>query len=683
MSLSLRSKLIIGTLVILLVIISALTIVLARNAATLLEKESSNQLSQLLEQSTGILSSFLQARSANLELWAAEPLIHSVANDPALEAIFSLGLRYYFDNYTAKEPWIENILLTKNGTVIYAHADAFPVLAENSTTVEERLSQWLSPSSEDTPVFDLDVLVSDNDQGVVVMKRQLTGETGLMEGAFVLLVLNLNEVQQALFSTVKAGTNGFLSVAAQLSKSTNTSVLWIPSQDVSSEPERVDFLTAYRHDLLLSEYPRQYQSIIIDHRKLLNTPLVIVGVAALRDVREPVQRLIYFAIACGSLAIVAGIISVFFFSSRFTAPIRELTTKAHEVASARLGQHQLQSASSQPEVTAEADEKTNLSAQIFDNINSRDEVEELASVFQLLDQRTAELEQANTLLDRRNREIDQAMRALEEVQREQVINLQRLEKELAAARHLQLSMVPSVYPAPSIARPVDIYALMEPAREVGGDLYDFFYADDYTLCFAIGDVSDKGTSAALFMARARSLIRLAVNQWLEATGKIPEVSQIMRAVNRELCQNNDTRMFVTLFLGLLDVRSGIVECANGGHVIPFRLEVKGTASVIDSGRPDVPLGVNQHSDYRSIVLRLQSQEMLLLYTDGISEAMNSDGQFYSSERLRLQLLNLCTATPKEIITKVKHQVDEFVGQAPQSDDVTLLALRWCPAENDD
>ena len=129
----------------------------------------------------------------------------------------------------------------------------------------------------------------------------------------------------------------------------------------------------------------------------------------------------------------------------------------------------------------------------------------------------------------------------------------RINQELAAARQLQLSMVPRHFPAWSEAQPIEIQAVMEPAREVGGDLYDFFLAAPGKFCFVVGDVSGKGTAAALFMARTRSLVRATVALWHQTAGEVPAPSAIVQAVNRELCLDNSERMFVTVFLATLDL----------------------------------------------------------------------------------------------------------------------------------
>lgn len=251
--------------------------------------------------------------------------------------------------------------------------------------------------------------------------------------------------------------------------------------------------------------------------------------------------------------------------------------------------------------------------------------------------------------------------------------LQRLESELAAARQLQQSMVPNVFPAASAALPVEIFASMEPAREVGGDLYDFFYAEDGTLWFMIGDVSGKGMPAALFMARAKSLVRLAVALMSGPGGGAPSPSEVVARVNRELCQDNSQMMFVTLFLGMLETDSGALRFCNGGHSAPYR--VNGQALELISGAEGTMLGVQPKASYRTGTMTLAPGECVYLFTDGVVEASNAQGDVFAEERLEAVLRSAAGRSSEQIVQSVADAVRGFVGTAIQSDDITMLAIR--------
>jgi len=258
-------------------------------------------------------------------------------------------------------------------------------------------------------------------------------------------------------------------------------------------------------------------------------------------------------------------------------------------------------------------------------------------------------------------------------------SLARLEQELDAARTLQLGMLPGTFPSWSAEQPVEVCALMDPAKEVGGDLYDFFDAGDGVFCFLVGDVSGKGAPAAMFMARARSLVRMAVALWGRLGAERASPAGIAETVNRELCQNNRDRMFVTVFLGFLDMKTGVITYVNAGHLGPHILRGSGEIEQT-TGRPEAPLAVRPGSSYQNRTLTLQPGDGVFVCTDGVIEAMSETEEFYSSARLEADLRASCTRTPEEMVRAIKDRIDAFTGQALKADDVTMLALRWMPAQ---
>jgi phosphoserine phosphatase RsbU/P len=258
-------------------------------------------------------------------------------------------------------------------------------------------------------------------------------------------------------------------------------------------------------------------------------------------------------------------------------------------------------------------------------------------------------------------------------------SLDRLERELGAARELQLGMLPSSFPQWSATHPIEVHALIDPAREVGGDLYDFFYPGDGMFCFLVGDVSGKGAPAAMFMARTRSLVRMAATLWNTLGTCAGTPAQIMSAVNRELCLDNRDRMFVTLFLGMLDTRTGGLTYSNAGHPLPHVLRASGATERID-GKPEVPLGVLVDFEYEGRSSALQPGDAVFVCTDGVIEAMSETGERYTDVRLNADLRAACALSPEAMVRAVKAHVDAFTGAAPKADDVAMLALRWLPAQ---
>ncbi|HMH19048.1 MAG TPA: SpoIIE family protein phosphatase [Burkholderiales bacterium] len=255
---------------------------------------------------------------------------------------------------------------------------------------------------------------------------------------------------------------------------------------------------------------------------------------------------------------------------------------------------------------------------------------------------------------------------------------EHIQKELRLAREIQASMLPERQPGGSGAGALDICAAMEPAREVGGDLYDFFYVGEGELCFLVGDVSDKGLAAALFMARTMDIVRVVTRLLRSKDGSAPQPEEIIACVNRELCQNNASFMFVTLFFGMLDLRSGRLRYCNAGHNSPYVVGTGGTATAL-SGVRSTPLGIKDDSDFRTASITLARDELLFVFSDGITEAMNAAGDFYTEERLE-RLLLACAGRPSaQVIDAVIDSVGQFVGEVAPSDDITAMAIRLPPA----
>ena len=252
-------------------------------------------------------------------------------------------------------------------------------------------------------------------------------------------------------------------------------------------------------------------------------------------------------------------------------------------------------------------------------------------------------------------------------------HLARLREELDTARRLQMGMVPQSFPVPSAQLPIDLYASMEPAREVGGDLYDFFVTDDGMLCFLIGDVSGKGMPAALFMARAKSLIRIATELMRPRHGASAKPSEIIGLVNRELCQDNGNMMFVTLFFAMLAPATGELSFCNAGHNAPYRLD--GNSLTAIDGAKGIILGVKPDAVYDTGQISLATGEMIYLFTDGITEASNAIDELFGEARLEAVLRGGAGRASAEIVSSVAEAVKSFVGTALPSDDITMIAVR--------
>jgi sigma-B regulation protein RsbU (phosphoserine phosphatase) len=245
--------------------------------------------------------------------------------------------------------------------------------------------------------------------------------------------------------------------------------------------------------------------------------------------------------------------------------------------------------------------------------------------------------------------------------------LSLLQQELNVAGEIQQSILPvdfSIFPAES---GLEIHAAMMPAKNVGGDFYDFFWIDETRLALVIGDVSGKGMPAALFMAISRTLLKAIALQG-RSTG------ECLTQVNHLLSLDNPKSMFVTVFYGVLDTVSGQFEYSNGGHNAPLLLSADGEMQYISQGRNSA-LGVIEGLKYSCNQLQLQPGGSLVLYTDGITEATNLDFDEYSEERLESSFRRCCDGSAEEILEGIIEDVRDFADGAPQSDDITAMVIK--------
>lgn len=241
--------------------------------------------------------------------------------------------------------------------------------------------------------------------------------------------------------------------------------------------------------------------------------------------------------------------------------------------------------------------------------------------------------------------------------------------ELGAARRIQMATLPQAALAFPGERRFSLDALLEPAREVGGDLYDFFMLDQDRVFFMVGDVSGKGLPASLFMVVAKALSKSV------ALRGPSEMAAIMNGANRELTRENPEMLFVTSVAGILDASNGQVFLCNAGHDAPRRLTVNGRVEHLHAA-DGPPLCVLEDFEYPVRHYQLQAGECLCLTTDGINEAMNEAGDLYGNARLDRLLAGLSATTPAAVVRAVRDDVRLHVGQAEPSDDLTLLVLRW-------
>lgn len=247
---------------------------------------------------------------------------------------------------------------------------------------------------------------------------------------------------------------------------------------------------------------------------------------------------------------------------------------------------------------------------------------------------------------------------------------ERIGAELGVAKHIQASMLPSVFPAFPDRPKLDIYATMTPAKEVGGDFYDFFFISDDKLALVIADVSGKGVPAALFMVITKTLIKNVAQ-----TGLNP--SAVLEKVNNQLCVGNEAEMFVTVWLGILEISTGKMTCANAGHEFPVVRHGDGDFELIKDRHGFVLAGL-EGSKYREYELDLMPGDRLFVYTDGVPEATDAHNELYGTDRMMDVLNYNKDLNSNDLLPAVKADIDKFVGQAPQFDDITMLSIELVP-----
>ncbi|MCI8371537.1 MAG: SpoIIE family protein phosphatase [Lachnospiraceae bacterium] len=309
------------------------------------------------------------------------------------------------------------------------------------------------------------------------------------------------------------------------------------------------------------------------------------------------------------------------FAKRLTRPIYTLTEGAETISSGNLDYR----------IQVDSDDETALLGEAFNHMT-----ESLKEYIQNLSQVTAEKERIGTELD--------------------------------IARNIQASMLPCIFPAFPDRQEFDIYATMDPAKEVGGDFYDFFMVDERHLAIVMADVSGKGVPAALFMVIGKTLIK-------DHTRPDRDLGEVFTEVNELLCESNSEGLFITAFEGVLDLVTGELTFVNAGHEPPYICKA-GKNYELYKIRAAFVLAGMEGMCYKCGTIQLEPGDRLFQYTDGVTEATNGEKELYGMERLEMILNRNVQAAPSELLPAVKADIDAFVGEAPQFDDITMLCMEY-------
>ena len=426
----------------------------------------------------------------------------------------------------------------------------------------------------------------------------------------------------------------------------------IPGDYDNVEADQVEQLRAGNFDMpaYITNYP-DYGWLCSASATIENADGEVIGVALvdismneiMGDAQEFLQTLILL-IAVVAL-IMAGLI-LLLVNRTIVLPINQMARAALQyVSDRRTSEGRSASAGGRRAAAGEEEEERSAISKL--NIRTGDEIQALSEAI-----KTMELE------------INEYIQDLTAVTAEK----ERIGAELNVATQIQADMLPGIFPAFPEREEFDVYATMNPAKEVGGDFYDFFLVDDDHLAVVIADVSGKGVPAALFMVIAKTLIKNhAQNQ--EAPGTV------FTQTNEQLCEGNDAGLFVTGWMGVLEISTGKFVYVNAGHNPPLLKRAGGTFEWLKS-RPGFVLAGMEGVRYRENTLQLEPGDRLYLYTDGVTEATNSREELFGDERLQNALNEYMDLPVEQFLPKIKECIDAFVGGADQFDDITMLALDY-------
>lgn len=346
------------------------------------------------------------------------------------------------------------------------------------------------------------------------------------------------------------------------------------------------------------------------------------------------QMAVYLAQYASILLILTYILARFFirnFERTLVDPIKRITQAAEDYAQDRL---------------SGSDTVNHFNSETL-NIHTGDEVENLSRVMESMEKDLNEYEADLTRIT---------------AERERILT------ELALATRIQADMLPHTFPAFPDRTEFDVYASMAPAKEVGGDFYDYFLIDDDRLCLAIADVSGKGVPAALFMMSTKIILSSYA-----MLGQSP--AEILQKTNESICANNQEEMFVTVWVGILEISTGRLTAANAGHEYPVLKTPDGVFAQLKDKHGFV-LGGMDGMTYREYEVQLEPGTKLFLYTDGVPEATSGEYELFGTERMVAALNREPDAPPRKLLSNVQHAVDDFVRDASQFDDLTMLCLEY-------
>jgi len=445
--------------------------------------------------------------------------------------------------------------------------------------------------------------------------------------------LSLLQLSESI-NKLKVGDNGF---AFLVSKNgtyiTHPIKEWILKRniaDLSTKVFKSD--STYWDDLLNSDEPgfeianpeiRNYEKSWIYHRKIKETGWILIQAIPYKEMFEPlflpILKMLFFSV----LGILIIYILITYITNRQIQPLSELTSQLKRLSS--------------------------LSGESFAGEDTMNEIQHVSQSLNLL----KSWYERNKI----------------KVSREEKLNKLK-DNDIYQAAEIQQSLIKFDYPAFPNNPELDLYTSYKPARVVSGDLFDYFFQDEKHLIISIGDVSGKGVPAAFFMSVAQTVIKsVAVDT------NFTNSSSLVERVNEELYSNNVHQFFLTLFLGILNIETGKLSYCNAAHTASFVLKANGNLDML-SETHGLPLGLYRGKGYQHGNYTVQKGDSLILYTDGVTELRDENGEQYGISRLQQNLKSLKGLNPKEMVTRIEKSLQQFMGESTQNDDICILVLRY-------
>ncbi len=356
----------------------------------------------------------------------------------------------------------------------------------------------------------------------------------------------------------------------------------------------------------------------IYYTKIYSTEWVLGIVLPQKELFSSLYKITTISAILALFGILALIIIIFIVSSKITKPLKKVIQKSIDISNGNFSQH-----IEQPKI--------------------KDEIYQLSTAI-------------NKMQDEIKKYIENLKTATQKEQKRK--------SELYIANKIQMNMLPAAQDC-KIENRVSLYATLKPAKEVGGDFYDFFYLGKDKLCFVVADVSGKGVPAALFMAVAISYIRAYSSKELSS-------SEIINKVNNALCKNNETNMFVTMFFGILDLNTNKLSYVSAGHPKPYLFSSNNIALLTSKNNPVV--GAMENMEFNSFSITLNKGDKLFIYTDGVNEAFSKNGEQFGEDRIKDVLHLSKDINPQQLLHDIKTAIDNFCKGEPQSDDITMMLL---------